>query len=195
MKPVAIIRETNTGNLQYTVEDHFFNSRTLFLTEDVNPENTNELIRRFLYLDQTSPGKEITFFISSPGGSVNAGLCLYNVIRMLRSPVRTICTGTAASMGAILFLSGSTRLMLPDAMLMIHDPSTYFEEGFTTTQDVKERLESLMHVRERLCSIIAERTGSTIQSIYKKTARDTWYDAPNAIKAGLATGIWEQLPA
>ena len=78
---------------------------------------------------------------------------------------------------------------------MIHDPSTYFEEGFTTTQDVKERLESLMHVRERLCGIIAERTGSTIQSIYKKTARDTWYDAPNAIKAGLATGIWEQLPA
>ncbi len=193
MRMVNVIRETKNGGDCYPVEDHFFNKRSLFLTEEVNQQSVAELIKNFLYLDQIAPGKPIKLFISSPGGNINAGLCLYNVIRMLRSPVKTINIGTAASMASILFLSADTRLMLPDSLLMIHDPSAYFEEGLTKTNDVKERLETLLVFRERLSGIISERSGKPIDDVNQKTAQETWFTANQAVEYGIATDIVESI--
>lgn len=185
-----ILKETVRGTDCIKIEDELLSRREIFLTEEVNPETSNELIKQLMYLERQDSGKEITLYINSPGGEVISGLAVYDLISLMKSPVRTVCTGTAASMGAILFLAGEKREMLPHTRLMIHDPSFGGGSiGGKKSHELRHELEKLDEVREALAKIIAEKTGRPLEEIYDVTSDDTFYSAEEAITFGLATGI------
>lgn len=185
-----ILKETVRGTDCIKIEDELLSRREIFLTEEVNAETSNELIKQLMYLERQDSGKEITLYINSPGGEVISGLAVYDLISLMKSPVRTVCTGTAASMGAILFLAGEKREMLPHTRLMIHDPSFGSGSiGGKKSHELRHELEKLDEVRAALAKIIAEKTGRPLEEIYDVTSDDTFYSAEEAITFGLATGI------
>lgn len=185
-----ILKETVRGTDCIKIEDELLSRREIFLTEEVNPETSNELIKQLMYLERQDSGKEITLYINSPGGEVISGLAVYDLISLMKSPVRTVCTGTAASMAAILFLAGKKREMLPHTRLMIHDPSFGGGSiGGKKSHELRHELEKLDEVRAALAKIIAEKTGRPLEEIYDVTSDDTFYSAEEAITFGLATGI------
>ncbi|MGN0554151.1 MAG: ATP-dependent Clp protease proteolytic subunit, partial [Oscillospiraceae bacterium] len=148
------------------------------------------LIKQLMYLERQDSESEVTIYINSPGGEVISGLAVYDYIGMMRAPVRTVCIGTAASMGAILFLAGAKRQMLPHTRLMIHDPSySHNDIGGRKPHEIQHELDKLNETREALARIISEKTGRSIDEIYKVTADDTFYSAQEAIYFGLATEI------
>ena len=156
----------------------------------MNVASATALLKQLMYLDRADVGKEITLYINSFGGDVISGLAVYDFIRLMKSPVRTVCTGTAASMGAILFLAGENRVMLPHTRLLIHDPSYGSNDiGGQKSHEIQQQLDNLNEVRETLAKIIAEKTGKKLKEIYKITANDTCFSADEAIKFGLATEI------
>jgi ATP-dependent Clp protease protease subunit len=146
-----------------------------------------------MYLEHSESTDEITFFINSPGGDVVSGLAIYDYINIMKKPVNTVCTGTAASMGAILFLAGKKRSMLPNTRVMIHDPS--FSGGNLAGKkphEIQRNLDKLNESRETLAKIIADKTGKSLDEIYAVTADDTYYNAEEAISFGLATEIYTE---
>lgn len=189
-KMANIIYETVRGIDRVSIEDEMLKNRKIFFVEEVNEKSTNELIKQLMYLEQAECGEEITLYINSPGGEVTSGLAVYDVIRLMESPVNTVCIGTAASMGAILFLSGKRRGMLPHTRLMIHDPS-YGSGNFggKKSHEIQHELDKLNETREALAEIIAEKTGKSMDEIYQVTAEDTYYSAKEALGFGLATEI------
>ena len=185
-----ILKETVRGTDCIKIEDELLSRREIFLTEEVNPETSNELIKQLMYLERQDSGKEINLYINSPGGEVISGLAVYDLISLMKSPVRTVCTGTAASMAAILFLAGEKREMLPHTRLMLPDPSFGGGSiGGKKSHELRHELEKLDEVREALAKIIAEKTGRPLEEIYDVTSDDTFYSAEEAITFGLATGI------
>lgn len=185
-----ILKETVRGTDCIRIEDDLLSKREIFLTEEVNAATSNELLKQLMYLEGQDTTQEITIYINSPGGEVISGLAVYDFISLMRSPVRTVCTGTAASMGAILFLAGKKREMLPHTRLMIHDPSfSGGSIGGKKSHEIRHELEKLDEVRTALAEIIAEKTGKSIEEIYNVTSDDTFYSAKEAIEFGLATGI------
>ncbi len=185
-----IIQETARGLEHIQLEDSFLQKRTLFLTSDINTESCTSLLKTLMYLESEDPGEEITLYISSPGGEVTSGLVIYDYIRSMTSPVTTICIGTAASMGAIIFLAGDTRLMYPHTKIMIHDPS-YGNADFSGQKphEIQQRLSSLKDTQKSLASIIAERTGKEYEEIIETTKYDSYFNVAEAMEFGLATGI------
>lgn len=185
-----ILKETVRGIDCIRLEDEFLKDREIFLTEEVNAQTSNELIKQLMYLERQDSESEVTIYINSPGGEVISGLAVYDYIGMMKAPVRTICIGTAASMGAILFLAGAKRQMLPHTRLMIHDPSySHNDIGGRKSHEIQHELDKLNETREALARIISEKTGRSIDEIYKVTADDTFYSAQEAIDFGLATEI------
>ncbi|MGN0599716.1 MAG: ClpP family protease [Oscillospiraceae bacterium] len=185
-----ILKETVRGIDCIRLEDEFLKDREIFLTEEVNAQTSNELIKQLMYLERQDSESEITIYINSPGGEVISGLAVYDYIGMMKAPVRTVCIGTAASMGAILFLAGAKRQMLPHTRLMIHDPSySHNDIGGRKPHEIQHELDKLNETREALARIISEKTGRSIDEIYKVTADDTFYSAREAIDFGLATEI------
>lgn len=185
-----ILKETVRGTDCIRIEDDLLSKREIFLTEEVNAATSNELLKQLMYLEGQDTTQEITIYINSPGGEVISGLAVYDFISLMKSPVRTVCTGTAASMGAILFLAGKKREMLPHTRLMIHDPSfSGGSIGGKKSHEIRHELEKLDEVRTALAEIIAEKTGKSIEEIYDVTSDDTFYSAKEAIEFGLATGI------
>lgn len=185
-----VIKETARGIQTISIEDELLAGREIFLTEQVDSATTNELLKQLMYLERQDNSKEVTIYINSPGGEVISGLAVYDYISMMKSPVRTVCTGTAASMGAILFLAGKKREMLPHTRLMIHDPSySHNDIGGRKPHEIQHELDKLNETREALARIIAEKTGKTLEEIYEVTASDTYYSTEEAIAFGLATGI------
>ncbi|MBQ9277804.1 MAG: ATP-dependent Clp protease proteolytic subunit [Lachnospiraceae bacterium] len=193
MKNLMIIQENSNRNEYFTVEDYMFNNRELVLDDDVNPHTMTSLINQVRYLDKISPGEEITLYINSPGGEVTSGLVLYDVLRLVKSPIRTVCIGTAASMGAILFLAGDKRCMTIHSQIMIHDPAVRMGNAPSKALSVQETLDSLMKTREELARIIADRTHKPIRSIYAKTKGDAYFNAKEALEFGLATEIVDEI--
>lgn len=185
-----IIIESSRGLQPVAVEDELLRNREIFLADAVSAESSNDLIKQLMYLDRQS-SEEITFYINSPGGSVQDGLAVYDTIMLMKSPVRTVCLGTCASMGAILFLAGEKREMMPHGKIMIHDPAFggRHEMGGKKPHEIQTELDDLNRCRESLAGIIAERTGKTVEEIYKVTVNDTYYDPEEAVEFGLATNI------
>ncbi len=185
-----IIKETVRGIDVVTIEDEMLLSREIFLVDEVDAQSSNELLKQLMYLEREDNTKEIKIYINSPGGEVMSGLAVYDYISLMKSPVTTVCIGTAASMGAILFLAGQKRQMLPHTRLMIHDPSFARKEiGGRKPHEIQHELDKLNETREALASIISEKTGKTIEEVYEVTADDTFYSAEEAIEFGLATEI------
>ena len=185
-----VIIESLRGLQPIAVEDELLRNREVFLADMVSAESSNELIKQLMYLDRQS-SEEITLYINSPGGSVQDGLAVYDTIMLLNAPVRTVCIGTCASMGAILFLAGKRREMMPHGKIMIHDPAFggRHEMGGKKPHEIQAELDDLNRCREALARIIAERTGRTIEEIYEVTVNDTYYDPDEAVEFGLATNI------
>lgn len=189
MKP-SILKESSSGYEHVTIEEELLLSREVFLTGTIDAETMSALFMQILYLYRISPDKEITLYINSPGGEVSSGMAVVDLLRMIKTPVRTICIGTAASMGALLFLAGDKREMMPNSRLMIHDPSpgNGSFEGMKPAE-IEEYLTRLKKLQESLGNLISERTGRTIEEILEVTAKDTYFDPQEAIAFGLATAV------
>lgn len=183
-----IIKETSTGYLKTSIADELFKKREIQCIGEITDELVYSLILQLRYLQADNPKEEIVIHINSPGGEVASGLALYDVMKAISCPVKTICEGTAASMAAILFLSGDKREMLSHAKLMIHDPLIHGSIGGNALQ-IERISRNLLKTREIIGTIIAEHTGRTLDEVYEKTAVDSYFDAEECIKWGLADGI------
>lgn len=187
-----IISESVRGIQLAPIDDVFLRDRKVFLVGEVNDQSCDELIKQLLFMEAEDNKKPITLFINSPGGSVGAGLGVYDTIRLLKSPVRAVVTGIAASMGSIILLAcdKDNRLILPSSKVMIHDCSwSKREMGGMKPFEIEQELNDLKKTNERLISIIAERTGKTIEEVSKVTMSDSYFNAEESIKFGLASRI------
>ncbi|WP_196805832.1 ClpP family protease [Butyrivibrio sp. WCD2001] len=185
-----ILFESTRGFDQIAIEDIFLKNRKIFLTEEVNAATMDDIIKQVMYLEEDDPSGEITFFINSPGGSVSSGLALYDMLMHVRCPIRTVCIGLAASMGAILFLAGDKREIMAHGQIMVHDPSFgRMDVGGLKPHEIQQQVDSLNETKEAIAKIIAERTGKSIKAVYKVTANDTFFNAEKALEYGLATSI------
>lgn len=191
-KEPNVVLESARGFQAISLKDKLLSdSREIFLTEEVNAETCDSLITQLMYLNRAAPDQEITLYINSPGGAVSDGLAVYDVMRLLSAPLRTVCLGTCASMGAILFLAGDKREMLEHGRVMVHDPAFGGNHciGGKKPHQIQSELDDLNRCREALAKIIAERCGKPIEQIYEITANDTYFDAQEAVEFGLATAI------
>ena len=189
---IDILYETVKGIQPIPIEDAFLRDRKVFLVGEVNDESCNDLIKELMYLESEDNTLPITLFINSPGGSVTSGLGVYDTIRLMKSPVRAVVTGIAASMGSIILLGceKENRLLLPSSRIMIHDCSWGNRNfGGYKPHEIEQELNQLKHTNERLISIIAERCGKTTEEVSDVTMRDSYFDAKEAIEFGLASAI------
>ena len=185
-----IIKETVRGIDIVDLEDELLQSREIFLTGGVDANTTNELIKQLMYLEREDDEAEITLYINSPGGEVTSGLAVYDYMTLMKAPIRTVSIGTAASMGALLFLAGDKRQMLPHTRIMIHDPSySNADMSGKKPHEIQHELDKLNETRQIIAQIISEKTGKTLEEVYEVTANDTSYNAEEALKFGLATEI------
>ena len=185
-----IIKETVRGIDIVDLEDELLQSREIFLTGGVDANTTNELIKQLMYLEREDDEAEITLYINSPGGEVTSGLAVYDYMTLMKAPIRTVSIGTAASMGALLFLAGDKRQMLPHTRIMIHDPSySNADMSGKKPHEIQHELDKLNETRQIIAQIISEKTGKTLEEVYEVTAYDTYYNAEEALKFGLATEI------
>lgn len=188
----TIIRETSEGMARIPIADVMLQRREIWLTGEITSELADAVIAQILHLDAEEPGEEITLYIDSPGGSVTAGLAIYDVMQAVSAQIRTVCIGTAASMAAVLFAAGDRREILMHGEVMIHDPlvSGGISGSALAVQDKSDRL---MAKRKVLCGILAQHAGKTIKQIYKVTAKDSWYGAEEAVAFGLADTVIDKL--
>ena len=186
-----IILDSVRGLQPVPIDDMFLKDRKIFLVGEVNDASCNDLIKQLLYMEAEDNTLPITLFINSPGGQVGSGLAVYDTIMMMEAPVRTVCIGTCASMGAILFLAGERRQMMRHGKIMIHDPAFggRHEMGGKKPHEIQAELDDLNRCREALAVIISERTGKSMDEIYEVTANDTYYNADEAVAFGLANEI------
>lgn len=187
-----VIRETAEGLSRIPIADLMLQCREIWLAGEINSEQADSVVCQLLHLSAEDPKTEITLYIDSPGGSVNAGLAIYDVMRALTCRVRTVCVGMAASMAAVLFAAGHMRQILRHGEVMIHDPlvSGGISGSALAVQDKSDRL---METRKAVCGILAEHTGKTLKQIYKATAKDTYFSAEEAVKFGLADVIIDKI--
>lgn len=192
--PPGILRESARGIDHIRLEDDLMQMREIFLTDAVDAFSMNSLLKQLMYLNRTSPNEEITLYINSPGGEVNSGLAVYDYMKMMQAPLRTVCVGTAASMGAILFLAGDKREMFPHSQVMIHDPApSGGSMAGMKPNEMAEQLKSLKKVQKIICEMISETTGKPLKEVQAKTRKDSFFDAKEAIEFGLATTITETI--
>lgn len=184
----AVLRETSEGLSRCGIPDIMLQRREVECVGEIDREAVYCLALQLRYLAAEDGKSEIAMYINSPGGSVSDGLALYDVMRALPCPVRTVCLGTAASMAALLFASGSRRDILPHARVMIHDPLiTGNLAGSALKLDAIAR--DLMRTRETMARILSQHTGRTLEEVYTKTATDSFFSAEEAVAWGLADNI------
>lgn len=176
------------------LEKYFFESRSVYLWGVVDDKSAKDIVSKLLLLDKDKPGEEIKFYINSPGGVVTSGMVMYDTMRMIKSPVSTICMGLAASMGSILLSGGvkGKRFIYPHGEVMIHQPSLGGQfQGVST--DLEIQAKQTQRVKEIGANILAKNCGKTVQQIMKDFDRDYWMDAKEAIEYGIVDGTVEKL--
>jgi ATP-dependent Clp protease protease subunit len=190
--PNVIHRE---GGREYSTDlfSRLLKERVIFLTGEVNDLSASLITAQLLFLEAENPEKDIHFYINSPGGSVTAGLSIYDTMQFVRPDISTICMGQAASMGAFLLAAGTKgkRFTLPNARVMIHQPSGG-SRGQATDIEIQAR--EILHLRERLNDLLARHTGNKITKIQKDTERDHFLDAKAAVAYGLVDAIITKRP-
>lgn len=182
-----ILNETSAGFFAHEIQDEMLADREVELVGEIDADMVNSLIRQLRYLQKRDGEGRITLFINSPGGEVASGLALYDVMQAVSCPIRTVCLGTAASMGALLFMAGDEREMLPHSRVMIHDPLVNGIGG--SALSVKARADNLMRIREVTAQVIAKHTGKPLDEVYAFTATDTYFEADEAVEAGIADRV------
>jgi len=186
-----VIKETVNGYFASSISDEMFGRREINCIGEIGMESVNDLIFQLLQLEREDPEGEITLYINSPGGSVVNGLALYDVMQAISCPIRTVCMGMAYSMGALLFVAGDKRDMLPHSKIMIHDPLVTHIEG--SALHVQAESKKLLDVRKATNEILSKHTGKTVKQIEAKTCNDTYFAAKEAIEFGLADNIIESM--
>ena len=186
-----VIEQTSRGERQYDIYSRLLNDRIIVLSDEVNDATASLIVAQLLYLEGQDPEKDISFYINSPGGSVTAGLAIYDTMQYIKCDVSTICMGMAASMGAFLFSAGAKgkRYILPNAEVMIHQPLGGAQGQAT---EILIAADHIKRTKERLNKILADNTGKTIEEIYADTERDNWLTAEQAVEYGLADKIIEK---
>lgn len=179
-----VIEQTNRGERSYDIFSRLLNDRIVMLTEEVNDTTASLVVAQLLYLEGQDPSKDISLYINSPGGSVTAGMAIYDTMQYIKCDVSTICMGMAASMGAFLLAAGAKgkRFALPNSDIMIHQPSGGARGQAT---DVMIHADHIIATKKRLNQILAERTGQPIEVIERDTERDNFMTAEEAAKYGL----------
>ena len=185
-----VIEQTSRGERSYDIYSRLLKERIIFLGEEVNDVTAGLVVSQLLFLESEDPDKDINLYINSPGGSVTAGMAIYDTMQYVKCDVSTMCMGMAASMGAFL-LSGGTkgkRLALPNAEIMIHQPS-----GGTQGQatEIEIAAEHILRTQKKLNTILSENTGQPYETIVKDTERDNWLTAQEALEYGLIDKVME----
>lgn len=186
-----VIEQTSRGERSYDIYSRLLKDRIIFLGEEVTDVSASLIVAQFLFLESEDPGKDINFYINSPGGSVTAGMAIYDTMNYVKCDVSTICIGMAASMGAFL-LSGGTkgkRLALPNAEIMIHQPSGGAQGQAT---DIKIVSDHIIKTRHKLNTILAANTGKPLDVIAVDTERDNYMSAQEAVEYGLIDSVIEK---
>ncbi len=186
-----VIEQTNRGERSYDIFSRLLNDRIIVLSDEVNDATASIIVAQMLYLEGQDPEKDINFYINSPGGSVTAGLAIYDTMQYIKCDVSTICMGMAASMGAFLFSSGAKgkRYILPNAEVMIHQPLGGAKGQAT---EILIAADHIKRTKERLNKILAENTGKSQEEIFADTERDNWLTAEEAVAYGIADKIIEK---
>lgn len=185
-----VVEQTSRGERSYDIFSRLLNDRIIMLSEDVNDTTASLVVAQLLYLEGQDPEKDICIYINSPGGSVTAGMAIYDTIQYIKCDVSTICIGLAASMGAFLLSSGTKgkRLALPNSEIMIHQPLISGGlQGQAT--DIKIRTENLLKTKENLNRILSENTGKSYEEICRDTDRDNFMTAAEAQAYGLVDKV------
>ena len=186
-----VVEQTSRGERSYDIFSRLLNDRIVFLGEEVNDVSANLVVAQLLYLESEDPEKDIHLYINSPGGSVTAGMAIYDTMQYIKCDVSTICMGLAASMGAFLLAAGAKnkRFALPNAEVMIHQPSGGAKGQAT---DIKIHADWILKTKEKLNNILSERTGQSLERIKEDTERDNFMTAQQALEYGLIDGIFDR---
>jgi ATP-dependent Clp protease, protease subunit len=188
MVPI-VIEQSGRGERAYDIYSRLLRDRVVFLVGPVNDQTANLVVAQLLFLESENPDKDISLYINSPGGSVYAGLAIFDTMQFIKPDVSTICVGMAASMGAFLLAAGAKgkRYSLPNSRIMIHQPSGGAQGQ---ASDIEIHAQEILKTRERLNKILAERTGQAIEKIAKDTDRDNFLSAEDAVSYGLIDKIF-----
>lgn len=183
-----VVEQTNRGERSYDIFSRLLNDRIIFLSEEVNDASASLVVAQLLYLEAQDPDKDIQLYINSPGGSVTAGMAIYDTMQYIKCDVSTICVGMAASMGAFLLTAGAKgkRFALPNAEIMIHQPLGGAQGQAT---DIKIHAEHILRIKKRLNEILAKSTNQPLEKIEKDTDRDNFMSADEAKEYGLIDDV------
>ena len=179
-----VVEQTGHGERSYDIYSRLLNDRIIFLSDEVNDATASLIVAQLLYLEAQDPDKDISFYINSPGGSISAGMAIYDTMNFIKCDVSTICIGMAASMGAFLLACGTKgkRFALPNSEIMIHQPLGGMKGQAT---DIKIHADHIIRIREKLNEILAKQTGKPIEQVYRDTERDNFLTAEQALEYGL----------
>ena len=183
-----VVQQTSRGERSYDIFSRLLDDRIIFLGEEVNDASASIVVAQLLYLEAQDPDKDIQLYINSPGGSVTAGMAIYDTMRYIKCDVSTICIGMAASMGAFLLSAGTKgkRYALPNAEVMIHQPSAGTQGKVT---DMEIDVEHVLRIKRRLNQLLAEHTGQSVETVKADTERDKWLSAEEAKAYGLVDQV------
>ena len=179
-----VVEQTSRGERSYDIYSRLLNDRIIFLSEEVNDTTASLIVAQMLYLEAQDPDKDIQFYINSPGGSVTAGMAIYDTMQYIKCDVATICVGMAASMGAFLLSAGTKgkRMALPNAEIMIHQPSAGTQGQISDLAILQKRLQT---IKERMNKIMAQNTGRSVEEVTAACERDNFMSAEEALEFGL----------
>ena len=186
-----VVEQTGKGERSYDIFSRLLNDRIIFLSDEVNDTTASLIVAQLLFLEAQDPDKDICFYINSPGGSVTAGMAIYDTMNFIKCDVSTICIGMAASMGAFLLSAGTKgkRIALPNSEIMIHQP---LGGAKGQASDIKIQAELILRTRDNLNRILAENTGRSIEEIARDTERDNFMTAQQALEYGLIDKILDK---
>ncbi len=185
-----VVEQTSRGERSYDIYSRLMNDRIVMLTDEVNDASASVIVAQLLYLESQDPDKDISLYINSPGGSVTAGMSIYDTMQYIKCDVSTICIGMAASMGAFLLAAGAKgkRISLPNSEIMIHQPLGGAKGQAT---EIEIAAKHILQTKKKLNTILAERTGQPYETVVADTERDNWMTAEDALKYGLIDKIIE----
>ena len=186
-----VVEQTNRGERSYDIFSRLLKERIIMLSEEVNSVTASLVTAQMLFLAAEDPDKDIQFYINSPGGEITSGMMIYDTMQHIKPDVQTICMGMAASMGAFLLAAGAPgkRFALPNAEIMIHQPSGGAQGQ---ASDIQIAAAHILRIRQRLNTILSERTGQPIEKIAVDTDRDTWMTSEEAVQYGLIDHVMEK---
>ena len=187
----VVVEQTSRGERSYDIYSRLLNDRIIFLSDEVNDVTASLVVAQLLYLEAQDPDKDIYLYINSPGGSISAGMAIYDTMNYIKCDVSTICIGMAASMGAFLLSSGAKgkRFALPNAEVMIHQPLGGMQGQ---ASDIKIHADHILRVRNNMNKILAEKTGRDISEIERDTERDNFMTSKEALEYGLIDKVLEK---